>query len=194
MEEQRINFYQDSLRPQKPFLPFKQVVMVWLLLGLLLLLASHALREPLAQRRQTAQEAVQQRAVTESSSDAGELARCRTAWQKQEAQERGGGLQMSTLLEQMAAVHLPGIWLTQVQWQRGGTVAEERLEIAGVLTGAADWLAYQRQLLGQLPGYVVREASKEQTVADNKGKPFDPSNPVPFRLRIEAEQPLQGQR
>jgi hypothetical protein len=187
MEGQHINFYRDSLRPQKEFLPFKQVVLVWLVLGLLLLLASHALQEPLAQRRQRVQEqeAVRQKGVEATGHGAGDFVPCRTAWQKLAEQQRDEGLQMTAVLEQMAAVHLPGIWLTQVQWQRGATAAEERLEVAGVLTGEADWLAYQRQLLGQpeLSGYVLREASQEQTMAD-KGKHW------PFRLRIEAEQPM----
>ncbi|WP_130472302.1 hypothetical protein [Candidatus Magnetaquicoccus inordinatus] len=195
MNGQSVNFYHDDLRPARPFLPGRWLLLSWLLLAMALLLLSYGLQEQLAVRRQLQQQ--QERllaptpgAVPAAGQESAAMADCLASWKKIEGElAAGSALPLATVLEQLAVAHVPGVRLRQLLWQRGAGKAEEYLELSGQLQGVDEegWQRYQRQLLEQpvLAGYMLRELQRE---GNGQGKERSAATPGPFsfRLRIEA--------
>ncbi|MBF0185386.1 MAG: hypothetical protein HQM06_13530 [Magnetococcales bacterium] len=203
MEAQHVNFYQDRLRPRTPFLPWQWVVACWLLLAGVLLLGSYGLQTRLEEGKQAVlarQSGVVITPATQSPESAAEAA-CRSQWQQVAGQEYGSeGMVVTALLEQLAAAHTPGVWLTRVQ-RVGGQGAEERLELSGLIEGSdeARWQNFVQRLLAQpvLAAYVLREVQRDSAYAPGvAGHKAKTERRHAFRLRLEAGQALerQGQR
>ncbi|MEO5348057.1 MAG: hypothetical protein H7836_00175 [Magnetococcus sp. YQC-3] len=120
MAGQRVNFYHDRFRPQRPFLPLRTLVLYGSTLLALLLLITLLLQGHLAAR-----EAEWANRLAESqplATESGEQLRgCQTAWRSLSATEFR--LQASfgaALLEQFATVHRAGIQLQRVELSQEG--------------------------------------------------------------------------
>lgn len=159
MDGQRVNFYHDRFRPQRPFLPLSTVVLVGLTLLGLLLLVNLGLREHLAAREaEWAGRMGEQRVLATDTAVWEQMRACQTTWDALAATEFR--LQVSfgtTLLEQFATLHMPGVRVQRVELSQEG----ERLLVQGEVTSqmAPRLPEYFQKLARQpiLAGRVVQE-------------------------------------
>jgi hypothetical protein len=129
MAGQRVNFYHDRFRPQRPFLPLRTLVLYGLTLLGLLLLITLLLRSHLAAREaEWAERLAESRPVAAEIGNGEQLRGCQAAWRSLAATEfRLEASFGAALLEQFATVHREGIQLQRVELSQEG----ERVLVQG---------------------------------------------------------------